>query len=56
MVVVVVVVAVVAAAAVAVAAAAATVEVVNPLIPTGQDIDGQFEHYSFFILFTLCYA
>jgi len=23
---------------------AAVVEVVNPLIPTGQDSDGQFEH------------
>jgi hypothetical protein len=43
--------AVVAAAVVEVVTAAA---VVNPLIPTGHDIDGQFEHYSSFILFALC--
>ena len=33
-----------AAAAAVVVVTAAVVEVVNPLIPTGQDSDGQFEH------------
>jgi len=53
----VVVVVVVAAVAVgAGAVAAAAVGVVNPLIPTSQDIDGQFEHLFLHTVHTVCYA